>query len=748
MLCRLQLLALLAALSAQIALAEPAPVSVGGGSYLNGRPAEAKGPPQTIYATAVAGGKMPTNDWWSSLAWMPYSERQYPHPLAVQAQASGLRIFYPGDNITATKDAIFGFMPANTGDDVVLGHSAQDKFPDARVDGFSDWFVRAKFAAGDNSMTVTYGHGSPYVFARFTGGGPKLTFAKPPKVWAGDETSAVLGVTIGRKHYGIFGPRESTWKGLGGATLTCDTTKDYCTIALFPDDHAATLKLFQKYAHAHVTDSRIAWRYDTEKSTVTTTFSVTTEAQEGDAQGTLMALYPHQWKHTDGELLDLQYNSVRGQMKLIEGESFETQCLFPGMLPSLPNVGGCDNAVMAKLLEPEAAETTPPIRDTYWDGKWLGKKATLIPIAEQYQQDATADKLREQLRTRLEAWFTATNEKGQAKQQQLFWYDDGWGTLIGHPASYGSDIELNDHHFHYGYFIRAAAEIARDDPKWAAKWGGMVEMLIRDVASTNRSDSMFPFLRNFDPYAGHSWASGHGKFGDGNNNESSSEAMNAWYGMILWGEFTGNREIRDLGVFLYTTEMNAIHEYWFDVHDANHPDTYTPSVVTMVWGGKGANGTWFSGNPEVIHGINWLPIHGGSLYLGHFPAYVEKNYAALKRENDNKPWDEWVDLIWMYRALSDPADALRQFDADRDSARKEGGNSLANTYHWIGSIQRLGRVQAKVTADTPLYAVFDAPGKRTYVVYSQKAGRTVAFSDGFRLTVAKAGLSTAHRNLD
>ena len=31
--------------------------------------------------------------------------------------------------------------------------------------------------------------------------------------------------------------------------------------------------------------------------------------------------------------------------------------------------------------------------------------------------------------------------------------------------------ELNDHHFHYGYFIRAAAEIARRDPAWAADMG-------------------------------------------------------------------------------------------------------------------------------------------------------------------------------------------------------------------------------------------------------------------------------------
>ena len=125
--------------------------------------------------------------------------------------------------------------------------------------------------------------------------------------------------------------------------------------------------------------------------------------------------------------------------------------------------------------------------------------------------------------------------------------------MIGYPASYGSDGELNDHHFHYGYFIRAAAEIAAARSglgRGRAAWGGMVQLLIRDIASPDRADPWFPFLRCFDPYAGHSWASGHAKFGDGNNQESSSEAMNAWAGIILWG--AGHRRIRPCATWAST----------------------------------------------------------------------------------------------------------------------------------------------------------------------------------------------------
>jgi endoglucanase Acf2 len=45
-----------------------------------------------------------------------------------------------------------------------------------------------------------------------------------------------------------------------------------------------------------------------------------------------------------------------------------------------------------------------------------------------------------------------------------------------------------------------------------------------DIATAVRNSSLFPFLRNFDVYQGHSWASGNSEFADGNNMESSESA--------------------------------------------------------------------------------------------------------------------------------------------------------------------------------------------------------------------------------
>jgi endoglucanase Acf2 len=724
-------------------------VKVGPGSYTTSLPEGAKTPPENIYRTTNVKGPMPTNDWWSSLAWVPLSDTMYPHPLAVRAVESGLRVYYPGANITANKSAIFGFMPGGD-EDFVIGNSNAAKFPEARVDGFSDWFVSALFEQGDSKLRATFGHGSPFVFLTVDGGSPTLTFGKSsPTIWSGSSNDAVLGISIKNRHYGIFAPSGSSWSDLSQARWTADTKgKNYFAIAVLPDNRAETLSLFRRYAYSHVVYSLVTWSFDESKASVTTKFQFATQTYEGAEKDTIFALYPHQWNNTKTSLTDYAYASVRGPMKVAIGQSFTMSMPFPGALPSLPFTPSCDPKILDDLLAEALAGPSKQVADTYWLGKQLGKWATLIPIAEQAGKSDIVAELTKRLRVSLENFLTATTSSGAPKQRNagLFYYDSRWGTLIGYPASYDSDTQLNDHHFHYGYFIRAAGELARRDPAWAREWGGMVDLLIRDITSEDHKDPLFPFLRCFDPYAGHTWASGHAKFGDGNNNESSSEAVNAWCSLLLWSTATGDRGMRDLAAWLYTTEIAAIDSYWFDVTDSTHHPDFSPSVVTMVWGGKGANGTWFSANPELVHGINWLPITGGSLYLGRYPEYCAKNYAALVSENaaehgkiaakpaPGEAWDQWADIMWMYRALSDPADALRQFNARPTGFKPEGGNALAITYSWLTALSDLGQVDRTITADIPFFAVFKKAGKRTHVAWNLGAEpRNVTFTDGFSL---------------
>ncbi len=396
-------------------------VQVGAGSYTTRLPDGAKAPPAMIYRTANVKGPMPTNDWWSSLAWLPLSDSMYPHPLAVRAVHGGLRVAYPGANITANKSAIFGFLAGDGPDDFVIGHSGVESFAEARVDGFNDWFVSALFEDHGKKLRTTFGHGSPYVFVEIAGGNPTLTFGKEaPKIWSGTAKDAVLGISVKGRSYGVFAPTGSTWSDLAATKWTAETKgMEYFSVAVLPDTSPETLKMFAKSAHHHVTDTRASGSFDEKTATVRTTFTFTTKSREGEGEGTLFALYPHQWSNTTAKLGDQGYDSVRGRMKLGSGSSFTTEMKYPGVLPALPLVAGEDKAKLgadlAELVNAKATLTG----DTYWLGKVMGKWATALPIAEQTGNTATVETLTQRLKDALQNFFTATSHRRHAVLRRL-----------------------------------------------------------------------------------------------------------------------------------------------------------------------------------------------------------------------------------------------------------------------------------------------------------------------------------------
>jgi len=297
--------------------------------------------------------------------------------------------------------------------------------------------------------------------------------------------------------------------------------------------------------------------------------------------------------------------------------------------------------------------------------------------------------------------------------------------------------------------VWAAAIVAQYDPDWASdeSWGGMVNMIIRDVAAWDRDDPLFPFLRSYDIYAGHSWAAGHASFAEGNNQESSSESLNFSAATALWGSITGNQIIRDTGIFLFTNELNAVEQYWFDIDHEVFPTSFQHVCVGMVWGTKGAHATWFSAEPEMIHGINFLPVTSASLYLGRDPDYVLENYNEIVSENGGAE-NEWVDIIWEFLALADPALAISKFN-NYPNYPVEEGETRAHTYYWLHNLNSMGQVDLPVTANIPNYAVFLADSIRTYIAYNPGFNDiTAEFSDGELLVVPAREIVSLKRNIN
>jgi endoglucanase Acf2 len=225
--------------------------------------------------------------------------------------------------------------------------------------------------------------------------------------------------------------------------------------------------------------------------------------------------------------------------------------------------------------------------------------------------------------------------------------------------------------------------------------------------------------------------------------------VNAWAALVLWGEATGNQPLRDLGVYLYTSEIASVQQYWFDLNHQVLAAEYGKPFASMVFGGKYAYNTWWTEEPRQILGINLLPMTPASTYLGADPSFVRSTMNALPGEvkfyeangpTDGTPADVWQDILSEYLALADP-DAGHAYWDRRGSV--EFGETRTHTRFWLLSLQEMGTPDFSVTADTPLYAVFrDKKGVRTYLAYNARAiPLHVTFSTGTVLDVAPHSLA-------
>ncbi len=742
-------------LAGLVASAPAQPVQQGAGRYfLAPKGGDKAMPAATGRTDAMQKTAAQTNQWYSALIFNPKPEVLFVHPLTVQATPAGFELALPGKEVVATlrRDVEIHYPHK---DPLLISPTAFEPGP-AKLAKAGDWSIDISMARGADDMRVTVAHGSPYVSFQLTRGDVRLRLPAPAERFDSGADPRVLALRVKGKAYALFGPTGVRWEQASPiewlARLPAGT--GYLSAAALPDDQPTTLALFARHAYAFIQDSRVDWQYDDTAGQVETRFSASTRVMEGPDNGPLLGLYPHQWfdNPSVASALGPAFDSIRGKIKLLAAPGFKTQYRYTGFVPFWPAIK--ESPRVAELAELQKLDKRNARRmmlqegkGAYWQGKGLQRTLKLLDVAEQQGDIEGRDELLKMVKTRIEEWFSGDSAK------TYFHYDKTLGAVASYPDEFFTVEQINDHHFTYGYWIRAVAEIALRDPAWAAKGqgGGMVDLLVADIATAQRGRADFPFLRNFDPYAGHSWASGVGLGAFGNNQESSSEAINAWAGLILWAEVTGNRELRDLGAYLYTTEAVAINHYWFDIHGQVRAPEYKNAEVSMLFGGKYAHNTWWTDEPRQIKGINLLPITTASTYLARDPKFVQRNLAALAGESATykafgklppypPPADIWQDIFAKYLALADPAQGLAAWDR---WGSVELGDSRSQALHWLLNLAEMGPPDFAVTADTALYSVFQrGDGRKTYLAYNAGAAPlTVRFSDGQVLAVAPRSLA-------
>ena len=592
--------------------------------------------------TRLADGLIPpTNRWFSGLVFSDAPQPVFPLPLAFSLTGAGFDFGVPAvqsstDTITAgpSSDVSAAFPTAVTPTVVA--------YDDASVT------IELTDASGIALGTVIVAEGSPLV--TFTAEAPTTISLTTPPVPASEE--GVFRTTVADREYGMVGDAS-----IDGSRLSL---QDGDSVTWFAVPEGSTADELAASANPVTGVTAASALSDGE---ATTSLAYATEGSDD----TLLAVLPHQYDALgtpDADACDLgTYESVYGTMQLCAGRelSWTAPTVEPSDALALDDLGDSAlEAIRSQLIADVSAPEELP-DDTYFGGKALYRLANLLQIATQLGEDDAAEIARTRLVDALTDWTTA--DRCATESTRCFVYDPEVKGIVGKVASFGSD-EFNDHHFHYGYLLYAAAIAVKDDPSLQQRMQPVMDLVAADLA-TDGGSSFFPDQRAFDAYAGHSWASGYVPFRDGNNQESSSEAVAAWNGLALWADVTDNDPLADEARWMLANEAATAQAYWvgFDQEQSVY-DGYDHSIVALNWGSKRDYATWFSAEPAAKLGIQLIPMSPASAYLSGDAERMTENLdegAALGYDV------QFGDYLLMYAALRGSAaadDALTRAQAD------------------------------------------------------------------------------------
>lgn len=594
-----------------------------------------------IAPTRLAEGLVaPTNRWFSGLVFGDKPLPVFPMPLSAALTDQGFAIGLP--QVTDSAKTIMG--GTNPQIQVPLGASSM------KVTGYDTLTVTSTYYDGSGSAlgSVLLAQGSPFITYTAAAG---QTLSIEPIFKAGG-TQGLYTTNVAGHDYGLVVGGGATVDEAGKVTLTPGST-----ITLYGVPDGADAASLAAAAADPVTGGSVDYSVDGDH--VTTTLEYATK------NGGATAIVPMAGQTVStGTKGTGTYQTIYGTADTYTGTSVTTSAPLtePSYQLDVSNLSDEDKAAVVEQIKTDAAAIDFTAADTYFGGKYLYRAANLMTLAEQLGVSDVAKDLRTKLTAELEMWFDP--KRCATEATKCFVYDDQIKSIIGQEASFGSD-ELNDHHFHYGYLIYAAAVVSANDAALADKIAPVVDLAVADIASAQAS-SAFPQYRNFDPYAGHAWASGSSPFADGNNQESSSEAVNAWNAVALWGKVRGNADLQSQATWMMSTEANAAKLYWTNTDTSEFP-AFTGSIAAMNWGGKRDYATWFSAEPGAMLGIQLIPMGSYSTYLA---GDADRIKANLKQGAAGGYGVQFGEYMAQYLALADPAaarSALANLPAEIDN---------------------------------------------------------------------------------
>ena len=591
----------------------------------------------------------PTSRWYSSLAFSEPAAPIYPTPLAFLASVDGFTVQRPSVDASATSIS----APFTGGLHLALGAT------DYRVVRADPVSVTVEYtdATGPRAR-VTVAEGSPLVAVSAETDLALTLPAAPAEVAAGAWSTTLDGVTYLLVAAGA---------DLDSTDLRVPAGSDLQVAPLPADGEPA--------AWAAAVGDPVT---GVEVSSTVGSDTVGTRLDYTGTDRTVVVPFPGR-AAADGCTLGT-YDTPYGTAPACASTTLEWTVPKTGPAGEydLSALDGDARAWLAAQASDDLAATAALPADTYFGGKALARLGALLSLARALGDDDLAERTAARLADEFAPWIDAGGCATRA--EKCFVYDDRLRLVVGKTVGFGAE-DGNDHHFHDGYFLAAAAALAEERPDLVDSLRPVMNALAADIAGG--SDDALTAARVFDPYRGHSWAAGLAPFADGNNQESSSEAVAAWNGLALWAQATGDTALADRATWLLSNEADAARTLWLEPSDL--PPGYAHTIVSVSWSAKRDYATWFSAEPSAILGIQALPLGPVSLqYLAGDPARVDKN---VRDAGDAAFTGALGDLVQGYSALASPhaADAAAAAFAARSSF--DDGWSKALALAWVAAVQ-------------------------------------------------------------
>jgi len=632
----------------------------------------------------------PTNAWWEDVVLDTGRNPVFNRPYSITFHDNGPLVGMSRKMVAANGHFISKWW--NNG--VTMGFTTPSS--GHQVIDYDEMTVTVKYNFDKGSVTVPTARGCPYMTAVYAGVLPQLKFiandiaSVDGAVGGGTATGTRFTVrTVSTQVWMVYTTTTTTftWDNTTMTAAAPTTVRLAATPWVMPLEQSRPV--LDKYAACIPTSGTVALDVDSTYSHVTVRWGT-----HGGCAPLILTLPHHQdvLSHLKHSFTRLRYDGILGNMVGVVASTWSwSQRLIDISYYALhPIAADHKDAITAQLEKDLAFTGMAP--DTYSFGKGACRIARLALIAEELKRPDLAEKATAVLYAAFAPWVV-----GEGLDKIM--YDTTW---YGTPPKRGLDDWhedfgagwYNDHHFHFGYWLYAASVLAKNNHTWAAETREKFTALARDIANPSPKDPWFPVQRHFDWYAGHSWASGLMPFTDGRNQESSSECLNAWYGLMLYGKAIGDTNIQRAGASLLAHEMRGAKKYWHSTSDSSvYPDIFAKNKgVGMIWGDKVDYNTWFGAGVVYALGINMIPFTPLSeLYLDQ--KWMAEAHPVLEKGLAVGYTDDWAAVVHLAEAVLDPPKAWAKVEK---LGHFDDGMSRTNAMWWIAT-------RPKFNPHRPLY---------------------------------------------